>query len=141
MSRFLVHRAPTFRRPHWDSWPSLPAGRHHPPAARRPPARGRGPRARAAGGAHPGYSGLLMMAPRRRAAEAARNSLPSEMTFFEFDRSELTDQAGRFLTPKIPILQNNPSLHIESTGTAMIAVPTSTTWPSANDGRRSPSGT
>jgi peptidoglycan-associated lipoprotein len=51
----------------------------------------------------------------RRAAEAARNTL-LQMTFFDFDRSELTDQDRSTLDAKIPILQANPTLHIRING-------------------------
>jgi peptidoglycan-associated lipoprotein len=51
----------------------------------------------------------------RRASEAARNTL-MQMAFFDFDRSELTDQDRSTLDAKIPILQNNPTLRIRIDG-------------------------
>jgi len=51
----------------------------------------------------------------RRASDAARNTL-TQMTFFDFDRADLTDQDRSSLDAKIPILQNNPSLRIRING-------------------------
>lgn len=51
----------------------------------------------------------------RRASEAARNTL-MQMTFFDFDRSDLTDQDRTTLDAKIPILQSNPTLRIRIDG-------------------------
>jgi peptidoglycan-associated lipoprotein len=51
----------------------------------------------------------------RRASEEARNTL-MQMAFFDFDKSDLTDQDRSTLDAKIPILQSNPTLRIRIDG-------------------------
>ena len=71
---------------------------------------------------------------------AARNTLLAKI-YFDFDKSDLTDQGKATLDAKIPILNANPGLRIRSRGTATSADRTSTTWRSASVAPRRRSGT
>jgi peptidoglycan-associated lipoprotein len=51
----------------------------------------------------------------RRAADAARNVL-TQMTFFDFDKADLSDQDRTALDAKLPILAANPAVHIRVDG-------------------------
>jgi peptidoglycan-associated lipoprotein len=52
---------------------------------------------------------------RRRAADAARNVL-TQMTFFDFDKADLSDQDRTALDAKLPILAANPAVQIRVDG-------------------------
>jgi peptidoglycan-associated lipoprotein len=51
----------------------------------------------------------------RRAADAARNVL-TQMTFFDFDKADLSDQDRTTLDAKLPILVTNAAVHIRIDG-------------------------
>ena len=116
MSRLLAHRAPDVSAAALGLVVmAAVSGCHHPPPPAAPPqpvAAAPTPQPQAA---PTPVTPVSDDGAARRAAEAARNTL-LQMTFFEFDKSDLTDQGRAILDAKIPILQMNPSLHIRIDG-------------------------
>ena len=115
MSRFIVHRAPEIPVAALGLVVMAAiSGCHHPPppaAQPQPVAAAPTPQPQAA----PTQATPVSDDGAARRAAEARNTL-LQMTFFEFDRSELTDQGRAILDAKIPILQANPTLHIRVDG-------------------------
>jgi peptidoglycan-associated lipoprotein len=113
MSRSLLRRAAAYPAAALGV-AALVAGCHHPaPAAAPQPVAAQQP------ASQPAPTPVTPVADdgaaARRAAEAARNSL-LQMAFFDYDRSDLTDQDRSILDAKIPILQSNPMVHIRING-------------------------